>query len=356
VGFSPGIYATSKAEFQTSTTRRASSFPHALLATATHDHKRGEDVRARLAVLSEIAEEWRQEVHAWFDLNAPLRGAAIDAGDEYQLYQTLVGTWPSDFAYDDARLGSYAERILGWRQKSLREAKLKTSWTEPDLTFEDANMDFTRAILDSARSSAFLTRLRAFVARIAPAGALNGLAQCILRCTSPGVPDLYQGTEFWDFSLVDPDNRRPVDYAAREEAPAHCRPPATLLTRWQDCRVKESLTKSLLGLRAAEPECFANGCYEPVSAKGPREDNVVAFLRRHRDKSIFVAVPRLCAAPCMRADSPVPAPEFWKDTYIDIPGPERPWQSALDSDISYQSRASFACSELFAHFPGAVLH
>ena len=356
VGFVPGIFAFSKADFEMNAARRAADFPHALLATATHDHKRGEDVRARLAVLSEIADEWRHEVQVWFDLNAPLRSAAIDAGNEYQLYQTLVGTWPRDFGCDDVRLGEYAERVLGWREKSLREAKLKTSWTEQNQDFEKANMDFTRAILDPARSRPFLMRLGAFVTRIAPAGALNGLAQCILRCTSPGVPDLYQGTEFWDFSLVDPDNRRPVDYAARREALAQSQSPAAFLDYWYDGRVKQALTRSLLVLRTAEAECFAAGTYEPVAAKGPREDNVVAFLRRYRDKSIFVAVPRLCAAPCMSNGFPLPRPEFWEDTHIDIPGPERSWKSALDPGIVCQSRACFTCSELFANFPGAVLH
>jgi (1->4)-alpha-D-glucan 1-alpha-D-glucosylmutase len=141
----------------------------------------------------------------------------------------------------------------------------------------------------------------------------------------------------------------------RQEALAHSHSPAALLSSWQDGHVKQSLTKSLLALRAAEPECFADGSHEPLRAKGPRADNVIAFLRRYRERSIFVAVPRLCAAPCVEAGSPVPAPEFWKDTSIDIPGPERSWQSAL-SDIGHQSRASFTCRELFAHFPGAVLH
>jgi (1->4)-alpha-D-glucan 1-alpha-D-glucosylmutase len=245
---------------------------------------------------------------------------------------------------------------LGWREKSLREAKLRTSWTEQNAAFESANMEFTRAILDPARSPAFLQRLSAFAARIAPAGALNGLTQCILRCTLPGVPDLYQGTEFWDLSLVDPDNRRPVDYAARAEALADGVTTRKFLPQWQDGRVKESLTKTLLALRAAEPDIFANGSYEPVTATGSRDNHVVAFLRRHRDRAILVAVPRLCAAPCMNAGLPLPPRQFWEDTRIDIPGPQREWRSALDRAVACEPRASFACAELFSDFPGAVLH
>jgi (1->4)-alpha-D-glucan 1-alpha-D-glucosylmutase len=191
---------------------------------------------------------------------------------------------------------------------------------------------------------------------MAPAGALNGLTQCILKCTLPGVPDFYQGTEFWDFSLVDPDNRRPVDYAARSAALAEAAEARILHPQWQDGRVKESLTNTLLALRAAGPEIFADGAYEPLPATGPREDNVVSFLRRHRDRAILVAVPRLCAAPCMAAGLPLPPPEFWEDTRVELPGPERSWRSALDLQVSFEQRPSITCAELFARFPGAVLH
>lgn len=356
VGFTPGIFAFSKAELDTSIAKRNADFPNSLLATATHDHKRGEDVRARLAVLSEIAEGWQREVKTWFDLNAPLRSSAIEGGGEYKLYQTLLGTWPMDFTPEDPRLDDYAARILPWREKSMREAKLSTSWTEPNADFEKANMDFARALLDPARSAAFLNRLSAFVARLAPAGALNALTQCGLRCTLPGVPDLYQGAEFWDLSLVDPDNRRPVDYAARMQALADAGSPADLLRHWQDGHLKQWLIARLLSLRAREPDCFEGGTYEPVQATGPRENHVIAFLRRHRDKAIFVAVPRLCAVACIDAGAPLPAREFWEGTELELPIAARSWQSALQQDVSYDSRASFACAELFAHFPVAVLH
>jgi len=356
VGFTPGIFAFSKAEFDASIAKRSVDFPNSLLATATHDHKRGEDVRARLAVLSEIAEEWQREVKTWFDLNSPLRSPAIEGGGEYKLYQTLLGTWPMDFTPEDPRLNDYSARILPWREKSMREAKLSTSWTEPNADFERANMEFARAILDPARSAAFLNRLSTFVARLAPAGALNALTQCSLRCTLPGVPDLYQGAEFWDLSLVDPDNRRPVDYAARMKALTDAGSPADLLRHWRDGHLKQWLIARLLALRAREPDCFEGGTYEPVQATGPRENHVIAFLRRHRDKAIFVALPRLCASACIEAGAPLPAHEFWEGTQLELPIAARPWRSALNQDVSYHSRASFACAELFAHFPAAVLH
>ena len=355
VGFFPGEFSCTPEAFHARTTARMQDFPHAMLATATHDHKRGEDSRARLAVLSECAEEWEAAVQGWFEMNARLRPSAIDPGDEYQLYQTLVGSWPVDLNPADAALGEYVERILRWREKSLREAKLRTSWTAPDHKFESAHAEFVKAILDPARSRRFLSSLVAFTSWVALAGACNSLAQCILRCTLPGVPDLYQGCEFWDLSLVDPDNRSVVDFGSRTEALTSMAEPVALLPRWQDGHVKQALITRLLLLRKKMPECLAFGEYRPLRTKGARADNLIAFARVHASGAIVVAVPRLCAPACAQSGLPNPSSEFWGDTTIALPPGAGHWRSVLAPATTFAPRDELGCRNLFADFPGAVL-
>ncbi|HWV61981.1 MAG TPA: malto-oligosyltrehalose synthase, partial [Oxalicibacterium sp.] len=227
VGSDPDYFSASIDDFHAFNLQHAAHFPHTMLATATHDHKRGEDVRARLAVLSECADDWSEAVRRWVRLHTDFRQhlqreedagtlVAPALGDEMMLYQMIVGAWPPELEVDDAEgLASYAERLAAWQQKSLREAKLYSSWAAPHEDYEQACRQFLDALFDRARSGPFLDEVREWVRRITPAALANSLAQTLLRLTSPGMPDLYQGTEFWDFSLVDPDNRRPVDYAAR---------------------------------------------------------------------------------------------------------------------------------------------
>jgi len=355
VGFDPRIFALSTAQFEERARHRHGTFPHALLATATHDHKRGEDVRARLAVLSEIPREWEAEARGWFALNEGARGPQIEPGDEYQLYQTLAGTWPADFAWQTDAMAAYTERILSWREKSLREAKLRTSWTAPDRRFEEANAAFVRAILAPARSRDFLEKLTSFVERIAPAGALNALSQCVLKCMLPGVPDFYQGSEFWDLSLTDPDNRREIDFAARIAALSLAAKPATLLAQWRDGHVKQALIARLLSLRTSEPACFAEGQYLPLTVQGSRAGNVVAFLRRHGTTAILTAVPRHCSEACAATGLPRPTVDFWNGTKIILPGLHCEWQSALDQEMIVPPQSEIDCRVLFAEFPVAVL-
>ncbi len=351
VGFDGEEFALAPDRFHARMQARAQTSPHALSTTATHDHKRGEDARAQIAVLSEIAADWSAVAKQWFKINAPLRTARIDRGDEYQLYQTLMGAWPLDLRCDDREgLAQFAQRIFGWREKSLREAKLRTTWADPDAEFEAANREFVDALLDPARAPAFLESLAGFVTRIAPAGALNALIQTALRCTLPGVPDLYQGGEFWDLSMVDPDNRRPVDYAARQTALAAGDDPLAALASWRDGRVKQALIARLLGLRARWPDLFADDSYEPLTVRGARAEHALAFLRRKGDRAVLIAVPRLVAEPCMAQGTPLPDAGFWQDTRIaDVP--ERDWHDLLGG----ASPASLACTDLFARFPVAVL-
>ncbi len=336
VGFMPGHFALAPEAFLTAMQARASTSPHALNATATHDHKRGEDARARLAALSELPEEWEAAVASWFGMNAAERPAKTDAGDEYQLYQTLFAHWPLELEPGDATaLEAFATRVLGWREKSLREAKLHSSWSDPDAAYESAQADFVKALLDPARSADFLKSLHAFVARVAPAGALNGLVQCVLRNTCPGIPDLYQGAELWDFSMVDPDNRRPVDFALRQ-ALAQDR---GNIADWRSGAVKIALIKHVLALR----EVLEGADFQPAVANGPRAANVLAFTRTSKVGSVLVVVPLHCARALLDRPQPLLDPEFWAGTRVSSAG-DTHWRDGLD------------CAALFKTSPVAVLN
>lgn len=341
VGFSPAMFALAPDRFHIGNENRQAHFPAALLASATHDHKRGEDTRARLAVLSEIPQRWEAEVREWFEINAALRPARVGAGDEYQLYQTLFACRP--FGLSGEGLTGFTRRILAWREKSLKEAKLETSWAAPDGEFETAHADFVRAILDPEH--AFLARLERFAGTVAPAGALNGLAATVLKCTLPGVPDIYQGTELWDFSLVDPDNRRPVDFHIREEMLSNAADPPTLLKDWRDGQVKLALLARLLALRTAEPELFA----APYRAIEAGDDRVFAFMRSAGEKILMVAAPRLSAEAAIAKGLPLP------DETLAVVLPEdlrdRRWRDVLSGQDSPQPDNR----PLFTEFPAAVL-
>jgi (1->4)-alpha-D-glucan 1-alpha-D-glucosylmutase len=317
VGFQPAEFSWRIADFHAAMARRAEAWPHAMLTTATHDHKRGEDARARLAVISELTGEWQAAIEAWREANAPLRPETVAPDDEYQLYQTLVGAWPLDLATANAgALSGLRERVAGWQVKALREAKLRSSWAAPDEAYESAQLAFLEAILDPAQSLRFIDLLRAFVERIAPAAAMNGLVQLMLRHTAPGMPDLYQGAEFWDLSLVDPDNRRPVDYAARIAALEGEPDWSDLARNWRDGRIKQRLAAHLLALRAADPGLFAEGRYHPLPVEGTRKDHVLAFARHHGERTAVIAVPVRCAAATAGSGSILPPGAWWGDTAV----------------------------------------
>ncbi len=337
VGSDPGELALSVAQFHAANLERSQRFPHAMLATATHDHKRGEDVRARLAVLSEIAQDWGATLRAWFTLNAPHRRAldgkpvnsvgrdrgydwAPGPAAEAMLYQTLVGCWPPNLKPDDAAgVKELAERVAQWQLKALREAKLQTNWLAPDEAYEAGCRDFLFDILAPQRRDGFLEALSAFVARIGPAGALNSLQQTVLRLASPGIPDLYQGTELWDFSLVDPDNRRPVDFAKRKAWLVQT-PPSDFLPSWRDGRVKLAVIQRVLALRAYLPELLSQSVYLPLVVRGAHAPNAIAFARRHGNAWAVVVASRLAAGLLGRnGDLPIIDPQAWGDTAVEMP-------------------------------------
>ena len=266
-----------------------------MLATATHDHKRGEDVRARLAVLSEVPQEWSQAVERWIALAAPHcasdgTGLLPSPGDLAIAFQTIVGAWPLDLRLDDRpAIDAYCQRILRWQQKALREAKLRSDWSEPNEAYERAAAAFVAWLF--AGRSALLEEIAAFAQRIAPAGAANGLAQVLLKLTAPGVPDIYQGTEYWDLSLVDPDNRSAVDFAVRQKSQDDA-PSDGLAAQWPDGRLKQLLIKRVLELRKQLPALFSEGVYQPLEVAGPMAAHVVAFARYRQDSVAIVAICR----------------------------------------------------------------
>ena len=284
VGFDAGRMGMELAEFHRRMIHRAAEWPHAMLTTATHDHKRGEDVRARLAVLSDIPDIWIGKCREWSAMNARLRGDGFAPADEHMLVQTIVGAWPIGLKPRDARgLGALAERLAQWQTKALREAKLRSSWLTPDTAYEKRASKYLAALLDPGVSAGFLDSVAGFIDDIAAASTANSLTQTALRCLAPGVPDLYQGCELWDFSLVDPDNRRPVAYALR----------ADLLGRDSaspaEGGLKQTLIRRLLGLRRSAPDLFAYGDYSPIEVAPHHGVETLAFSRRHKGQTLVAA-------------------------------------------------------------------
>ena len=325
VGSEPSRFAVSPAAFHAACRERVKRFPREMLATATHDHKRGEDVRARLAVLSEIPDEWATALRRWTRLNASLKrevegGPAPDSTDELMLYQTLVGAWPLRLdPHDREGVAAFSERVLAWQEKALREGKRRSEWAVPQETYEAACRDFVGALLAPERASRMVEEIANFALRLAPSAAINGLSQTLLRCTCPGIPDLYQGAEYWDLSLVDPDNRRPVDFKVRAASLHRGEAPAALVESWQNGAVKQAVIARALAARARLPELFANGDYTPVEAEGPMARHILAFLRQTAGEAMLAVSTRLPAHLLDDARMPVLQPDVWSGTYLVLP-------------------------------------
>ncbi len=308
--------------------RRATRWPDAQLAVTTHDTKRSADVRARLDVLTELPHDWAACVRRWHSWNRPLRrrqaGVVLpDPVTEYLVYQSLVGVWP----LEDAPLGSLRSRLEAYALKAAREAKRRTSWRQPDPAFESALLAFVRDLLDPVRSAHFLADIRTFVTRIAPFGLWNALARTLVQLTAPGVPDTYQGDEAWTFALVDPDNRRPVDFARRQRALAALRRRAahdqhrllaTLMSHPADPRCKQYLLWRLLSARRAHPDLFRRGDYLPLRAVGTQASHVVAYARRRGDAWAVAVAPRHTVS-LLRGAAAVPVGAVWGDTRVRLP-------------------------------------
>ncbi|HEX2570954.1 MAG TPA: malto-oligosyltrehalose synthase, partial [Polyangia bacterium] len=370
VGGEPDRFGTSVEEFHRFNLERQRLWPHGLSATTTHDTKRSEDTRARIAVLSEIPEAWAQAVARWRTLNqrhkTDVGGTELpDANEEYLLYQTLVGTWPLA-PPDLAGHERYVGRIQEYMNKALKEAKVHTSWVNPNEAHDRAIERFVQAALDPVGGQPFAAEVTALVRRIAPAGLCNALSQVVLKIASPGVPDFYQGTELWDFSLVDPDNRRPVDYELRRRllgelrAVAEAELPALaerLLRHPEDGRVKLLVTLRGLGLRRARRELFERGEYRPLEAQGGHAEQVVAFGRRLGEEEVVALAARGFVGLGMPERLPL-GPAVWRDTAVALGegGRRARYRDVLTGRVVVtRDSGALVMGEVFAHLPVALL-
>jgi (1->4)-alpha-D-glucan 1-alpha-D-glucosylmutase len=324
VGGEPQQFGISVEEFHRRNQDRHRDWPGSLLATSTHDTKRSEDVRARMVAICEVPELWRRSIQRWRFANRRWKkhiddAEAPDANEEYLLYQTLLGTWPVNAHGEPEQTGAeYLERIQAYMAKALNEAKLNTSWIQPNEEWLAAMRDFVAKILEPSGKNKFLPNFLPVVEEIARLGAINSLSQTLLKLTSPGVPDIYQGNEIWNFSLVDPDNRRPVDYKCLREKLALLKEAnaSELWQSWPDGRVKMFLTNRVLRFRREHVDLFRGGSYLPVAASGTFGDCCVTFARELNGEWIVVFAPRLTS----RIGFP-PLGDKWKDTVIDLPEP-----------------------------------
>jgi len=362
VGFEAERFSASAEHFHNEAQRRLRDFPDNLLATATHDHKRGEDTRARLAVLSERGPWFASRVEHWRELAAPLReqlddGPAPSPGDELLLLQTLLGSWPLNLdLHDDSALQQYAERIRQWQQKALREAKLRSSWSAPNEAYEAVCAAYVDGLLLDRENHQLRQSLADAAQLIACPGALNGLVQTLLRTTVPGVPDLYQGAEYWDFSLVDPDNRRPVDYACRRRTLDDATPAAELLAHWRDGRIKQALLARVLDCRQAHAELFRRGTYLPLTVQGRHADKVLAFARLGEEHRAIVVAPRLASGLLGGAAIPLIPAQNWDDTRVILPFALSPANSmGLFPSAVVSPSKELMLSAVLSEFPVNVL-
>lgn len=354
VGGHPGRFGGTVAGFHAANEERMRQTPLALLTTSTHDTKLGEDVRARLYALSEIPYEWRESVVEWRELNRRHKTSvdgrsAPDANEEFRLYQILIGAWPADDTDPDDH---FRTRIKEHLRKAVNEARRNTSWIQPNEAWLEACDRFVDGILNADGAREFLTSFRPRAQRIAQLGMVNSLTQVVLKATSPGVPDFYQGCELWDLSLVDPDNRREVDFRRRHallqegEAALDWE---RLLCTWRTGEIKFQLTRVLLNHRAEHAALFQSGDYRPLEVRGRFAEHIVAFARTHGDDAIVVVVPRLVS----RLGS-LPLGLVWDDTAVSVPSRVAAWSDVATRRI-VENTAALPISKLFAELPFAVL-
>jgi (1->4)-alpha-D-glucan 1-alpha-D-glucosylmutase len=375
VGGDPQRFGVGVAGFHRALQERGLRWPHAMLATSTHDTKRSEDVRLRIDALSEMPGEWLDRVRRWRRVNRGKKRLvdgqpAPSANDEYFLYQTLLGAWPLGDAGPD-EIEALRQRLHGYMLKAVREAKVASSWLNPDLEYEKAVDAFIDALFGGSGRNYFLEDFLPFQRRVARLGMLNSLSQTLIKLAAPGVPDIYQGNETWDFSLVDPDNRRPVDYAMRRAllremadalpppGPARAEWLHQLVDRMEDGRIKLYLTWQGLHARRRLPQLFQGGLYLPLRAVGPRAAHVVAFARRSERHVAIAVAPRLFAGFGEETTAPLGA-AAWQDTRVEVPAELTDVRladvfsgeaCALEADAG---NTSLSLAAALAHFPVAL--
>ncbi len=363
VGGNPDKLGVSNIEFHHFNRKHASSRPLGMNATSSHDSKRGEDVRARINVLSEIPLEWERQAGSWSRLNRKHKIMSgkeefPDRNDEYFLYQTLLGAYP----FSERERPQFLQRMKAYLIKAVREAKVHTAWLAPDSVYEEAFLAFFTALFADGGDNPFLEQFLPFQRRIAWFGALNSLSQILLKMTCPGLPDFYQGSELWDLNLVDPDNRRPVDFAARSDllqriqrreasgVPALAR---ELFSRYQDGGVKLFLIYRTLQARRRDPRLFARGSYTPVGIQGRWKNNLVAFTRRYGGRTALVCAPRFCTELVETGELPL-GEKVWADTLLTAPSGIRRWENAITAE-ALEGRGNLPAARLLSCFPAALL-
>lgn len=373
VGGDPARFGVSPEDFHAQMSELARVWPHSMSASSTHDTKRSEDVRARINVLSEMPLTWHRQAREWRKLNSEkkilVRGAETpSANDEYLFYQTLIGAWP--FEMKNGQNEVFVQRMCDYMQKAVREARTHSTWANPNQAYESALSSFVREVIASKQ---FRSSFLPFHRRVAYVGMLNSLSQTLIKLTAPGVPDLYQGTELWDFSLVDPDNRRAVDYAARAKSLGQFRPTAdgqtsrastnlrsfirNMTRSMEDGRIKLFTISRTLALRKRWPELFSKGAYIPLAVTGANARHLLAFARRFEDKFLIAAVPRLCAELLGRRRELPCGPKIWNDTRVELPEntPATLRNVFTDELLELGSQQNVRVSALLAQFPVALL-
>lgn len=376
VGGHPEHFGLSVSDFHAENLERHKHWPHSLLATSTHDTKRSEDVRARIDVLSEFPEEWEKALKRWRELHAAHVGAvegqsAPSANDQYLFYQSLVGIWPPEPLTAET-FQSVPQRIGDYMQKAIKEAKEHSSWINPNDDYDAAVRYFVTKVLNNDPNDPFRQDMADFIKPMALCGYMNSLSQVVLKLTSPGVPDFYQGTELWDFSLVDPDNRRPVDYQLRRcrlselrdriaKAPDQLVPLVQeLLAKMEDGRIKLYIMTQLLAHRSRHRDLYKEGAYQPLESTGAREAHVCAYLRHREATAILIVVPvqvgRLTGGKRLATGD-----RIWADTRLLFPEGMTParWRNLLTGEIwtaqLIQGRAGLWLRDLLRQCPCAVL-
>jgi (1->4)-alpha-D-glucan 1-alpha-D-glucosylmutase len=378
VGGHPSRPSVAPHEFHAANERRLRDWPLELLATTTHDTKRGEDARVRISVVSEIPDAWGKGVVAWMRINARNRTKAHglsspDRNDEYLFYQALVGAWPAEPPFaptPDRAPADLVDRLVAYMAKATREAKVHTSWIHQNEEYGRAVENFVTATLTGRTARRFLSLFVPFLRRVAHAGMINSLSQLVLKLTSPGVPDFYQGTELWDLSLVDPDNRRAVDFGVRQTLLDELQPVISrldagdtvvrevedLLDGWSDGRIKLFVTTRGLHFRRAHHELLLDGGYSPLQVEGPAADHVIAFARHDGSGMLVTVVPRFVLSLTLDERSLPRGEQSWGATQVVLPGqgPGRRFRHILTGEVVHADPALRA-AELFSTSPVAIL-
>ncbi|MGC1308513.1 MAG: malto-oligosyltrehalose synthase [Phormidesmis sp.] len=364
VGAAPDHFGVSLKEFHEYNQYQQLLWPNTLNATSTHDTKRSEDVRSRLSVISEMPDDWESTVKAWSELNADKKTTVNDQeapepNDEYFLYQTLVGAYP----FNEKELPDFKERVKDYVVKAVREAKVHTAWLRPDEDYESAYVDFVDTLLTPGKDNVFLDKLQTFQKGIAEYGIYNSLSQLLIKLTASGIPDFYQGSELWDLSLVDPDNRRPVDYQKRFKALADIQerwqkqPSALvkdLIKKRTDGRIKLFLTLRGLAARNYFRNVFRSGIYHPLTVTGEHAERVIAYVRHKGEHTVVTVVPRFLTGVVQPETAPL-GKAVWGNTAIALPnGSQAVWKDWITNqpiDITDTPLVG----DLFAQFPVALL-